>query len=132
MKRKFSIAALLMCLVAVSGLQIGAQSRIRIQFAKGKSSIELKGSTGKLGITYTIRAKSGQKLVLDVSPANKVGVKVETVGRYGEIVLLREERGGHYEVGLEETGEYTIFIGSTSRTPAAFDLKVAVTRMSDI
>ena len=132
MRRKLSIAAWLLCLVAVSGLRTDAQARIRIQFPKGRSSVELKGSTGKFGITYLIRAKSGQKLVLDLSPASKVGVKVETVGRYGHMVLLREERGGHYEIGLEEAGEYTIFIGSTGRTPAAFDLKVAITRMTDI
>jgi hypothetical protein len=105
---------------------------IRIRFAKGKSSADVKGTTGKHGVTYTIRARGGQRLVLDLTPANKVGIKVETKGRYGEMVLLREEVGGHYEVGLEETGDYTIFIGPSSGKSEAFDLRLAVARMSDI
>ena len=108
------------------------QSPQRIQFGKGKSSATVNGTTGKYGVTYVIRARSGQKLVLDLAPAATVGIKVKTNGSYGEMVLLREESGGHYEVGLEETGDYTIFVGSTSSKSEPFTLKVGVTRMSDI
>lgn len=108
------------------------QSETRIQFAKGKSSAIVKGNTGRNGTYYVVRAKQGQMLVLDVSPASGVGVKVESEGRFGHQVLLREESGGHYEVGLEEAGDYTIFIGSTSGKPAAFTIAVKIRRMTDI
>jgi len=104
----------------------------RIQFVKGKSSAVVTGTTGKFGTTYVVRAKSGQKLVLTLTPRTGVGIKVETNGSYGEQVLLREERGGTYEVGLEETGDYTIFLGSTGRTPAGFTLIVKITKLADI
>lgn len=109
-----------------------AQSSIRIQFAKGKGSASVQGSTGRYGVAYVIRVKSGQKLTLDISPVRKVGIKVETTGRYGEMVLLEEQRGGRFEVGLEEAGDYTIFIGSTTGRSEKFDLKVAVARLADI
>ncbi|HEX6279709.1 MAG TPA: hypothetical protein VFZ49_06785 [Pyrinomonadaceae bacterium] len=132
MDTRFIKTLLLVTLVWVFGSSAVAQTAVRIQFAKGKSSASIQGSTGKYGVTYVIRARSGQKLVLDVSPAAKVGVKVETNGRYGEMVLLKEEHGGHYEVGLEETGDYTIFIGSTTGGSEAFSLKVAISRLADI
>lgn len=122
----------MMMIVAGCTLIGNAQSPVRIQFAKGKSSASVNGSTGKNGITYVIRARSGQMLVLDLTGARKVGIKVETNGRFGEMVLLREERGGHYEIGLEETGDYTIFIGSTSGRSESFSLRVAVRRMTDV
>jgi hypothetical protein len=70
--------------------------------------------------------------MLSLAPTSKVGIKVETKGRYGQMVLLREERGGSYEVGLEESGDYTIFIGSTGSSPVSFTLTVKITRMTDI
>jgi hypothetical protein len=48
------------------------------------------------------------------------------------MVLLRAERGGIYEVGLEESGDYTIFIGSTGNQPVSFTLTVKITNMTDI
>ena len=104
----------------------------RIYFPKGKSSTVVKGATGTSGVTYVLRARSGQKIVLDLTPANGVGIKVETNGRYGQMVLLREESGGHFEVGLEESGDYTVFVGSTSGRSVTFVLKVGVTRLADI
>lgn len=114
------------------GVQANAQTPKRIQFAKGKSSAVVKGTTGSYGVTYVVRAKSGQKLVLNLTPASKVGIKVETNGTYGEMVLLREERGGTYEVGLEESGDYTIFIGSTNNQSISFVLTVKIAKLADI
>ena len=111
---------------------LSAQAERRIQFAKGKSSTVVKGSTGTSGVTYVLRARSGQKIVLDLGPESSVGVKVETNGRYGQMVMLREEAGGHYEIGLEESGDYTIFVGSTNGNSVAFTLKVGITRLTDI
>ena len=111
---------------------INAQAPKRIEFGKGKSSATVRGTTGQNGATYVIRARSGQKLVLTLSPESGVGIKVETTGRFGHMVLLREERGGTYEIGLEESGEYTIFLGTTGGKSAAFTLGVRITRMTDI
>ena len=131
MKRAFISLALLLA----SGVFIAtasAQRPIRIQFAKGASSTVVKGSTGTTGTTYVIRAKSGQKIVIDLSPTSRVGIKIEHDGRFGQEVMLREEQGGHYEVGLEESGDYTIFVGSTSGKPVNFNMTVRVTKMTDI
>jgi hypothetical protein len=111
---------------------ISAQEPTRIQFAKGKSSGSVNGSTGTYGKAYAIRARSGQKLIITVAPRSGVGVKVETLGRYGHQVLLNEERGGTYEVGLEESGDYTIFLGSRNGRSAAFMLTVRIEKMADI
>jgi len=67
-----------------------------------------------------------------VTPRSGIGVKVEKEGRFGHEVLLREERGGTYEVGLEESGDVTIFLGSTSGRSAAFTLTVKIVKMTDI
>ena len=128
---KKSIITLLTLLLALGGAAIG-QTEKRIAFAKGKASAVVKGSTGPTGIYYILRARSGQKIVLDLSPAARVGVKVEGNGRFGHAVLLHEERGGHFEVGLEESGDYTIFIGSLSGKPLAFTLTVGIQKMSDV
>jgi hypothetical protein len=132
MKKLMSVA--LMCLTFVFTCEVPAQDQtpIRIQFAKGKSAAVVKGTTGRYGVTYVVRAKSGQKLVLNLTPASKVGIKVETERADGLMVLLREERGGTYEVGLEESGDYTIFVGSTNNTPVAFTLTVKITKLADI
>jgi hypothetical protein len=133
MKKIISLTLMLIAFAFIGGIQVKAQTSKRIQFAKGKTSATVKGTTGIYGTTYVVRAKSGQKLILNLTPAQKVGIKVETNdGRYWQKVLLREERGGSYEVGLEESGDYTIFIGSTDGKPASFTLTVKITNMTDI
>ena len=112
--------------------QTDAQDPTRIQFAKGKTSAVVQGATGNIGKYYVLRAKSGQMILITVTPRTGVGVKVETEGRFGHQVLLREERGGTYNVGLEESGDYTIFLGSTSGKSAAFTLTVKIVKMTDI
>ena len=92
----------------------------------------MKGNTGSYGVSYVIRARSGQKLILHVSPNSTVGIKVEHEGTDGQAVLLREERGGTFEVGLEESGDYTIFIGSTNHRPVAYTLTVSIGKLADI
>jgi hypothetical protein len=116
-----------LCQMPASG-----QTVKRIQFEKGKSSTIVKGSTGEYGVTYVVRAKSGQKLVIDLTPASKVGIRVDTNSRFGEIVIIREEVGGHYEVGIEETGDYTILVGSTTGKPVQFTLAVKIGKLADI
>jgi hypothetical protein len=130
--KRFQVLMLMIAVAMIVNAPLNAQGERRIQFPKGKSSTIVKGPTGTTGVTYVLRAQSGQKIVLDLTPANGIGVKVETNGRYGQMVLLREETGGHYEVGLEENGDYTIFVGSTNGRSVPFVLKVGVTRLSDI
>jgi len=131
MRRKIFLASLLFALLLSCVFQTSAQTT-RIQFAKGKSSATVNGRTGTYGVSYVLRARSGQKLILTLSPEADVGIKVETNGRFGQQVLLREEKGGTYEVGLEESGDYTIFIGSTNNRSVAFTLTVKTGRLADI
>jgi hypothetical protein len=129
MKKLIHIALIVTALAVTAAY---GQTEKRIQFAKGRSSATVKGNSGQNGIYYVVRAKQGQMLVLDVSPTSKVGVKVESNGRFGHQVLLREEKGGHFEVGLEEAGDYTIFIGSLNGKPVPFTLTVGIRKLADI
>jgi hypothetical protein len=130
--RGMAIGFLFVAALMFGSGDVSAQEPKRIEFGKGKSSATVRGTTGQNGATYSVRARSGQKLVLTLHPLSGVGIKVETTGRFGHMVILREERGGTYEVGLEESGEYTIFVGTTSGKATAFTLGVRITRMTDI
>jgi hypothetical protein len=132
MKIRMIIAMLAVVFAIGLSIEASAQQPTRIRFAKGAHSAVIKATTGTHGTTYVLRARSGQKLVLELTPKSTLGIKVETVGRFGEMVLLREEQGGHFEVGLEESGDYTIFIGSTSGKSVSFTLTVAIKKLADI
>ena len=130
--KKAVITTFLLAEVFVVGSSAFAQQPVRIEFAKGKSSKVVTGNTGANGTTYIVRARSGQKIVLRLSPASGVGIKVEHDGRFGQEVMLRETCGGTYEVGLEESGDYTIFIGSNKNRPTAFTLSVSIVKLTEI
>ena len=132
MKKPVLSIALIIISICVLSIAASAQRPIRLQFAKGANSTSVKGNTAQSGVTYVLRARSGQKIVIDLEPASRVGVKVEHDGRFGQMILLREERGGHYEIGLEESGDYTIFIGSTVNKPVTFNMTVKITKLSEI
>jgi len=127
-----NLIAQLIAIILFTAFTVSAQDAKRIQFAKGKSLATVSGATGAYGNSYVVRARSGQKIVLKLTPATGVGIKVETVGTDGQQVLLREEKGGVYEVGLESSGDYTIFIGSTSGRSVNFTLTVSIKKMTDI
>jgi hypothetical protein len=132
MKKIMSLALMLLVFAFIYGTQAKAQVPKRIQFAKGQNSAVIKGTTGNYGITYVVRAKSRQKLVLNLAPTTNIGIKVGTEKAAGETVLLREEKGGIYEIGLEENGYYTIFIGSTNNKLVSFTLTVSITKLADL
>ncbi len=132
MNRRIRTTITLITMVISLGIYANAQEPARIHFAKGKNTAVIKGTTGPYGRTYVLRAKSGQKLVLKLTPESTLGIKVETVGRFGEMVLLRETNGGYFEIGLEETGDYTIFIGPLGRNPITYSLTVKIGKLTDI
>ena len=132
MKKTAILSLSLFFLTIAYTAAVFAQTVKQIQFAKGKSSATVKGNTGSYGAYYAIRAKSGQVLVLDLSPNKQVGIRVETETTDGQVILLRQELGGHYEIPLEESGEYTILVGSTNGKPVPFTLTVKVRKMRDI
>jgi len=127
-----NLIIVLACVLVFAVSEASAQEPTRIQFAKGKNAATVQGTTGKYGTSYVVRARSGQKIVVTLTPQTGVGIKVDTNGSYGEQVLPREEKGSTYEVGLEETGDYTIFLGSTNGRSAAFTLTVKIVKMTDI
>lgn len=130
--KRLAIGFLFVAAMMLGSAEVSAQAPKRIEFGKGKSSATVRGTTGQNGAIYSVRARSGQMLVLTLSPRSGVGIKVESAGRFGHMVHLREERGGTYEVGLEESGQYTIFVGTTSGKSAAFTLSLRIVRMTDI
>src|SRR5215212_3808075 len=94
MKKIRNLALLLITFAVFYAGQAQAQTPIRIQFAKGRNSAVVQGITGTNGIYYNVRAKSGQKVLLVLTPKSTVGIKVERNGANGHEVLLREEKGG--------------------------------------
>jgi hypothetical protein len=130
MKNIISSSLVSVALMFSNVFDINAQGARRIQFAKGRSSATVRGNTGATGVYYDLRVRGGQKMSLYLSPASKVGIKIETAG--GREVLLREERGGSYELYFEESGDISIFVGSTSGRPVLFSLTVAIKKMADV
>jgi hypothetical protein len=130
MKKVISLFLLIVTFAFSNGFEANAQTVKRIEFAKGRSSATVKGTTGTSGVYYNLRVKSGQKMTVNLSPARGVGIKVERDG--GAEVLLREERGGAYTVYFEDGGEISIFVGSTGGKSVPYALSVSITRMTDI
>lgn len=122
-KRFLILSAVIIGFFAIE--QISAQTPQRIQFARGKNSATVKGTTGTSGVYYVIGAKSGQKLTLTLSPTSKVGIKVETDD--GQNVLLREENGGIFQIDLDQNSDFSIFVGSTNHKSISFTLTVKIT-----
>ena len=130
MKKVIGSLLILAVLLLADNFEANAQGGKRIQFAKGKSSATVRGTTGSSGVYYDLRVKGGQKMTLNLAPAKGVGIKVERDG--GAEVMLREERGGAYTLYFEEGGEISIFVGSTGGKSVPFTLTVSITRMTDI
>jgi len=131
MKKIIILSALLIAFAF--GAEAKAQTVKQIQFAKGKNYATVKGTTGNNGALYMVRAKSGQLIIVTLTPTSKVGIKIEKDSGYGgESVLLREEKGGTYEVGLEESGDYAILVGSTNGKSIPFTLTVKIRKLADI
>lgn len=84
----------------------------------------IKGKTGRNGVYYVVSLTQSQIFTVKLSPIAKLGIKVEIDGADGPQVIIRREKGGTYTHELSETGDYTIFIGSTDHKSRAFTLKV--------
>ena len=130
MKKVISLFLLTVTLFFANGFEANAQIGKRIQFAKGKSSATVKGTTEKYGSYYNLRVKGGQKLLLNLSPARGVGIRVERAD--GSELFLRREHGGIHEVYFEEGGEISILLGSINGKSVPYTLTVKITRMTDI
>lgn len=106
-----------------------AQTATRIQFAKGTNLAVLKGKTRSQGVTYIVRAKKGQKMILNLVPTSNVGISVQTTLKSEEEgnVLLEGQTGGDYELDLQDSCDYKIIIGSDSDKPIPFTLTVEIT-----
>ena len=129
MKKIISLTLILFTLVFFSGNEANAQ--VRIRFAKGKNSATVSGKTGSYGELYVVRHRAGQKLALNLSPnSSKVGISVQNDA--GDEVLLREYRGGFYEIYLEDSGDARITIRTTNGKSVPFTLTVTITNISDI
>jgi hypothetical protein len=130
MKRIINLTLILAIMVIIYGVQTAsAQTEKQLQFAKGKSSATVKGTTGTNGVYYNLRAKGGQKITVTLTPKSGIGIKIE---RGADEVLLREESGGTYTVYLEEGGDFSIFLGSVNHKSQAYTLTVSITKMKDI
>ncbi len=123
--KKLSLA-LVFAFILIGIQTISAQTENRIQFPKGKSSKIVKGITGTNGVYYNLGAKAGQKVIITLTPESGIGIKVE---KGANEVLLREEKGGTYEIGLDRSGDFSIFLGSINGKSKAYTMTVTITKM---
>jgi hypothetical protein len=130
MKKIIGLFLVLTILMFSNNLDASAQTAKTIRFAKGKNSAIVQGNTGTSGVYYDLRVRGGQKMEINLSPISKVGIKIETAG--GAEVLLRENRGGFYELYFEEGGDISIFVGSTGGKSVSFSLTVKIKKLADI
>ena len=124
MKRSVLIFGFVILLSIVNAAS--AQDSQRIQFERGKNAATVKGTTGEYGVSYVVKAKAGQKIAVTLTPVSGIGIKIDTDN--GGYVLLKEEKGGSYEVDLDQDGDYEIFVGSTNHRSKAFTLVVKITK----
>ena len=99
------------------GSNANAQTEKSVQLARGKSFTVVQDTTGEHDANSVVRATSGRKLVLDLMLAAKASIRAEFDGTYREMVLLRDEKGSDLEIGLEESGDYRIFVGPINNFP---------------
>ena len=117
-KFKQITSILLITFILASVNIIQAQTDKRIQFAKGKNSATVKGVFTKpnSGESYLLGVKARQKLTVNFEPDSGAAmpvVQVSTPGKNGKTVL--DESFGEFEIDLETSGEYTIFVGCAKR-----------------
>jgi len=129
MKKIISLALILMTFVFFSPNETNAQ--VRIKFAKGSNSATVRGETGSYAELYVLRHRGGQKLAINLSPnSSKIGISVQNDA--GDEVLLREYRGGYYEIYLEDSGDARITIRTNNGKSVPYTLTVTVTNIADI
>ena len=69
--KKLLFAGLLSTLFLTASLSVSAQTKVRVKFARGASSIALKGKvTGYKYIDYLVRAGSGQTMSVSLDSTN--------------------------------------------------------------
>ena len=128
--RKVSVAVLAVLLLAAN---TAWAKTIRVRFPKGKNSVVLKGRTtggpsesgGMDPITYTFRARKGQRLTLNLTSEKKNAV----FGVYAPGMDLVEgaQTVNDWNGTLPKTGQYEIIVfPEDEATDTNFTLKITI------
>lgn len=99
-----------MCFLLVTAafltISISAQTTTRVSFARGANSAKVKTTlVGKGYVDYVIRAKAGQALTIELTPASKAELVI--IEPSGDIMPDAVGIGGFWGI-LDYTGDYTV------------------------
>ncbi len=120
-------------LAAVAAAEPGATRGQAVQFAKGKSSAQVRGSIqGDADAAYTVNARAGQTLAVALKSKNaSLNVNINPPGSM-ESMFIGSTQGTKASVRLPADGNYTLLVylmrnASRRNESAAYTLDVGVT-----
>lgn len=101
MLRKNSRLVALILVIALSGIQVFAQKRIRFQ--RGKSSATVRGPIGPNGYTeYVIDGRAGQVMTIEITSGN--GAVIVNAGTASGKSFSIDMSGGDHLLSIVNTG----------------------------
>jgi len=120
-------------LEAVAASEAGATHRQTVQFAKGKSSAQVRGSVkGDGDAEYTINARAGQTLAVSLKSSNgSLNFNISPAGA-GEAMFIGGTQGVKADVMLPADGSYVVQVylmrnAARRHESASYTLDMAVT-----
>jgi len=102
MSRKNQVAAAVILIIALSGVQVSAQKRI--QFRRGASSATVRGPIGAGGyLEYIVNGRAGQVMSIEITSGN--GAVVVNAGTATGKSFTIDMSGGDHLLSVVNTGK---------------------------
>lgn len=117
--KKYLASSLLCCLLAAPAFAADNVTTVPVQFAKGTSSAQMKGTfAGYDSINYTVTAKQGQQMTVKIAGSNNANFNVFAPGATpGAAEALGSGYvGGDWSAKLPASGNYTVQVFQTRAT----------------
>lgn len=117
--KKYLASTLLCCLLAAPAFAADNVTTVPVQFAKGTSSAQMKGTfAGYDSINYTVTAKQGQQMTVKIAGSNNANFNVFAPGATpGAAEALGSGYvGGDWSAKLPASGNYTVQVFQTRAT----------------
>ncbi|WP_312750304.1 g-type lysozyme inhibitor [Atlantibacter hermannii] len=117
--KKRIVISLLCCFLAAPALSADRVTTVPVQFAKGASSAQLKGTfAGYDSVQYTVNARQDQQMTVSIAGSSNANFNVFGPGATpGEVEALGTGYvGGDWTAKLPASGTYTIQVYQTRAT----------------
>lgn len=123
-KSRLKILAAVIIIFVVNGFLFAQTDEERIKFARGKSSATVSNTLPAEQVrVYVLFVKKGQRIQVKVSSANS---KVDVDGANISAGEFEESGNKSFDVPIDATGDYRIYVRNTGKTAARFTLSVTV------